>query len=149
MLLLSSRLYCRCRSFNGSCHLARGLYRRSGISPCPEDPVYFSSISLSLSWKIVKAFVPFSENWADPTKKPERRKRNLSLVWGLRKRLHSRCRSPHSHISSRMGIRDCPRWVRLYSTLGGIWGYSSRWTSWSASSSFRAALRLLYEMVPM
>ena len=45
---------------------------------------------------------------------------------------YSRFCSPQSHISSRMGIRDCPRSVRLYSTLGGLWGYSSRWTSWSA-----------------
>ena len=49
--LLPSRLYCRYRSFNGSAVVvrglpwkqilpqtsARGLYRRSGISPCPED----------------------------------------------------------------------------------------------------------------
>jgi len=41
--LLSSRLhvntcYCRSRSYTGSAtHIARGLYRRSGISPCPED----------------------------------------------------------------------------------------------------------------
>ena len=36
--LLPSRLYCRYRSCTGSCARgARGLYRRSGISPCPED----------------------------------------------------------------------------------------------------------------
>lgn len=41
--LLSSGLYRRCRSFNGSAlHArqafgARGLYRRSGFSPHPED----------------------------------------------------------------------------------------------------------------
>ena len=36
--LLPSRLYCRYRSCAGSCARgARGLYRRSGISPCPED----------------------------------------------------------------------------------------------------------------
>lgn len=34
--------------------------------------------------------------------------------------------SPQSHIWSRMGIRDFPRSVRLYSTFGGICGYSSR-----------------------
>lgn len=33
--------------------------------------------------------------------------------------------SPHSHILSRIGIKDLPRSVRLYSTLGGICGYSS------------------------
>lgn len=31
-----------------------------------------------------------------------------------------RFRSPHSHIPSRIGIKDFPRSVRLYSTLGGI-----------------------------
>ena len=30
------REHCRCRSLNGSCLSARGLYRRSGFSPCPE-----------------------------------------------------------------------------------------------------------------
>ena len=33
---LPLREHCRCRSFNGSCLSARGLYRRSGFSPCPE-----------------------------------------------------------------------------------------------------------------
>ena len=28
--------------------------------------------------------------------------------------------SPHSHIPSKMGIKDFPRSVKLYSTLGGI-----------------------------
>ena len=28
--------------------------------------------------------------------------------------------SPHSHIPSKIGMRDLPRCVRLYSTLGGI-----------------------------
>ena len=37
--------------------------------------------------------------------------------------------SPHSHIPSSIGIRDLPRSVREYSTLGGICGYSSLWTS--------------------
>ena len=36
--LLPSRLYCRPRSFTGSCLSARGLYRRWGIAPRPEDP---------------------------------------------------------------------------------------------------------------
>ncbi len=37
--------------------------------------------------------------------------------------------SPQSHISSKRGMRDFPRSVKLYSTLGGIWGYSSLCTS--------------------
>ena len=60
-----------------------------------------------------------------------------------------RCFSPHSHIMSRMGISDLPRSVRLYSTLGGICGYSSRCTSWSPSSSFSVTLSVLYEISPM
>ena len=39
---------------------------------------------------------------------------------------HSLFFSPHSHIPSRMGIKDFPLFVRLYSTFGGICGYSSR-----------------------
>lgn len=39
---------------------------------------------------------------------------------------YSRFCSPHSHIPSKIGIRDLPRSVRLYSTLGGICGYSLR-----------------------
>jgi len=37
--LLPSRLYCRYRSLTGSIlfYGSRGLYRRSGISPCPEE----------------------------------------------------------------------------------------------------------------
>ncbi len=50
---------------------------------------------------------------------------------------------PKPHIWSKMGIKDFPRSVRLYSTLGGIWGYSSRWTSWSASSSLSVELSVL------
>ena len=38
--LLPSRLYCRYRNHTGSCPEARGLYRRSGITPCPEDYMY-------------------------------------------------------------------------------------------------------------
>lgn len=34
--------------------------------------------------------------------------------------------SPQVHILSKIGIRDFPRSVKLYSTFGGIWGYSSR-----------------------
>lgn len=37
--------------------------------------------------------------------------------------------SPHSHILSKIGIRDFPCSVRLYSTFGGICGYSFRFTS--------------------
>ena len=36
--LLPSRLYCRPWSFTKSCLSARGLYRRWGIAPRPEDP---------------------------------------------------------------------------------------------------------------
>ena len=39
---------------------------------------------------------------------------------------YCRCLSPHSHIWSRIGMRDFPRSVKLYSTFGGICGYSSR-----------------------
>jgi len=40
--LLTSRLYCRFRNCTESClgelcQFARGLYHRSGITPCPED----------------------------------------------------------------------------------------------------------------
>jgi len=38
--LLPSRLYCRHRNLTSSillCRRSRGLYRRSGISPCPEE----------------------------------------------------------------------------------------------------------------
>jgi len=35
-ILLPSRLYCRYRNHTYSA-CARGLYRRSGIAPCPED----------------------------------------------------------------------------------------------------------------
>lgn len=51
--------------------------------------------------------------------------------------------SPHSHIPSNIGIKDFPRSVRLYSTFGGICGYSSLWTSWSASNSFKVELKVL------
>lgn len=44
----------------------------------------------------------------------------------LQNQFEIRLLSPHSHMESRMGMRDLPRSVRLYSTLGGIWGYSSR-----------------------
>ena len=43
--LLPSRLYCRFRNHAGSqrtCALCRGLYRRSGIAPCPEDRLIIS-----------------------------------------------------------------------------------------------------------
>ena len=44
---------------------------------------------------------------------------------GQKPAYQSRFLSPHSHIPSRMGISDLPLSVKLYSTLGGIWGYSS------------------------
>ena len=40
-LLLSSRLYCRSWSYTKSAITARGLYRRSGIAPCPEEFLVF------------------------------------------------------------------------------------------------------------
>ena len=43
--LLSSRLYCRLRSFTESCLAARGLYHRWGIAPRPEDS---DSIAVSI-----------------------------------------------------------------------------------------------------
>lgn len=43
--LLSSRLYCRFRSCTGSCLTACGLYRRSGITPCPEDFLFLYNIA--------------------------------------------------------------------------------------------------------
>ena len=52
--LLSSRLYCRYRNHTGSYQMARGLYRRSGISPCPED---ISFIRLCLYYSPRKQFV--------------------------------------------------------------------------------------------
>ena len=50
--LLPSRLYCRCRIFTSSTpEGARGLYacafhRRSGISPCPEEPFMHLTVVL-------------------------------------------------------------------------------------------------------
>ncbi|EES92403.1 hypothetical protein CLG_B0336 [Clostridium botulinum D str. 1873] len=45
LYLLPSRLYCRSWDFTKSAiHMARGLYRRSGITPCPEDTIYFICI---------------------------------------------------------------------------------------------------------
>lgn len=57
--------------------------------------------------------------------------------------------SPHSHMLSKMGIKDFPRSVRLYSTFGGICGYSFRWTNWSVSRSFRVELKVLKEIPPI
>ena len=57
--------------------------------------------------------------------------------------------SPHSHIPSRIGIRDLPRSVRLYSAFGGIWEYSFLCTDWSASNSFKVELSVLKEMSPI
>lgn len=47
-----------------------------------------------------------------------------------------RCSLPHWHIRSITGIKDLPLSERLYSTLGGICGYSFLMTSLSFSSSF-------------
>jgi len=48
------------------------------------------------------------------------------------------------------GISERPRSDRLYSTLGGICGYSFLTTRRSFSSSFFSVeLSVLYEMVPM
>ena len=42
---LPSRLYCRHRNRTGSYLSARGVYRRSGISPCPEFyHIYYISL---------------------------------------------------------------------------------------------------------
>ena len=54
--------------------------------------------------------------------------------------------SPHSHIPSKIGIKDFPRSVKLYSTFGGICGYSFLCTNWSASNSFKVVLKVLYEI---
>ena len=56
---------------------------------------------------------------------------DLCKSWGPFSYLFSMlclCSSPHVHIWSKIGISDLPRSVRLYSTFGGIWGYSSRCT---------------------
>ena len=62
--LLPSGLYRRLRNLTGSCHVARGLaseadtYRRSGISPCPEDN-YFVSLFIVTHYKtFYKSFLP-------------------------------------------------------------------------------------------
>jgi len=44
--------------------------------------------------------------------------------------------SPHSHIPSKIGMSDFPRSVKLYSTFGGIWGYSSLCTRWNCHFVF-------------
>ena len=50
---------------------------------------------------------------------------------------------PHWHMASIMGYKDRPLSDRLYSTLGGIWGYSVRITRPSASISFNWLLSVL------
>ncbi len=50
---------------------------------------------------------------------------------------------PHSHMPSKMERKDVPHSVRLYATLSGIGGYSSRWMSWSASSFFHVERSVL------
>ena len=62
---------------------------------------------------------------------------------GWKNRHYSLCASPQSHISPRMGMRDFPYSERLYSTFGGICGYSFRWIRPSASSSLSVLLRVL------
>ena len=51
--------------------------------------------------------------------------------------------SPHTHSWSKTAIKDFPLPLRLYSTLGGIWGYSFRMMSRSDSSSFKLLLSVL------
>ena len=54
--------------------------------------------------------------------------------------------SPQMHSWSRTAIRDFPRSLRLYSTFGGICGYSLLIISRSDSNSFRFVLRVLSDM---
>ena len=54
--LLSSRLYCRLRSFTESCLTARGLYHRWGIAPRPED-LYSIEKSIYFGAGIVKSTI--------------------------------------------------------------------------------------------
>ena len=51
--------------------------------------------------------------------------------------------SPQTHNWSRTAIRDLPLSLRLYSTFGGICGYSFLMISRSVSSSFRLLLSVL------
>jgi hypothetical protein len=44
--LLSSRLYGRHLNFTSSCIAARGVYRRLGITPYPEDTTYYMGFPL-------------------------------------------------------------------------------------------------------
>src|SRR5260221_14754662 len=43
--------------------------------------------------------------------------------------------TPQSRISIRIGSKLLPNSVREYSTFGGTWRYTSRWTTPSSSSS--------------
>ena len=54
--LLPSRLYCRYRNYTGSCLSARGLYRRSGNAPCPEDILFGCALIIAL---LHKMSIPF------------------------------------------------------------------------------------------
>ena len=54
--------------------------------------------------------------------------------------------SPHKHNWSSTFINDFPRSLKLYSTFGGIWGYSVLMIKLSASSSLRFVLRVLSDM---
>lgn len=54
--------------------------------------------------------------------------------------------SPQTQSWSKTAIRDFPRSLRLYSTFGGICGYSVLMIRLSRSSSFRFVLRVLSDM---
>lgn len=56
---------------------------------------------------------------------------------------------PHLHMLSMIGSRERPFSEKLYSTFGGICGYSLRMTRPSAAISFNSALRVLYVIVPI
>lgn len=51
--------------------------------------------------------------------------------------------APQIHISSNRGFNDNPFSVNLYSTFGGIWGYSILSIKLSDSSSFKTKLSIL------
>lgn len=80
----------------------------------------------------------------NPRRQPQRRRTTNP---SRHRRL--RCCSPQLHIMSITGISERPRSDRLYSTLGGICGYSFLTTRRSFSSSFSVELSVLYEIVPM
>ena len=100
-------------------------------------------LQYSFLWKICACPRPALEHPAPVSALRSHGERAPPSGFRRRRTSHRRFFSPQSHIWSRIGIRDLPRGVRLYSTLGGIWGYSSRWISRSASSSFKVELRVL------